>query len=138
MTTYLDAADGEAATKAAVATKSQLYAALYLVAFVACVPMSWLPPWAKWLASFLVGFCLVSAFSMAGVLSALARANRFYAARDGVLRNHRVMNAIAVGLLVYALCAVWGRWPLPALAVVIAALINFAHYGGYKAALKGG
>ena len=94
-----------------------------------------LPNWARWLPSFLVGFCLVSAFSMAAVLKDLAKANRFYRAKDGVLRNHRLMNAFAVGLLVYALCAVWGRWPVPALAVVIAAVINYVHYGGYKAAL---
>ena len=138
MTTDLDAADGEAANKADVATKSQLYAALYLAAFAACVPVSWMPNWARWLPSSLVGFCLVSAFSMAVLLNHLTRANRFYGEKDGVLRNHRLMNAFAVGLLVYALGAVWGRWPVPALAVAIAAVINYAHYNGYKAALSRG
>lgn len=136
MTTDLDAADGEAANKAAVATKSQLYAALYLAAFAACVPVSWMPNWARWLPSSLVGFCLVSAFSMAVLLNHLARASRFYGAKDGVLRNHRLMNAFAVGLLVYAIGAVWGRWPVPALALAFAAVINYAHYSGYKAALS--
>lgn len=136
MTTDLDAADGEAANKAAVATKSQLYAALYLAAFAACVPVSWMPNWARWLPSSLVGFCLVSAFSMAVLLNHLTRANRFYGAKDSVLRNHRLMNAIAVGLLVYAISAVWGRWPVPALALAFAAGINYAHYSGYKAALS--
>ena len=128
MTTDLDAADGEAANKAAVATKSQRYAALYLAAFAACVPVSWMPNWARWLPSSLVGFCLVSAFSMAVVLTHLAKAKRFYGAKDGVLRNHRRMNAFAVGFLVYALGAVWGRWPVPALAVVSAAVISFVGY----------
>jgi hypothetical protein len=138
MTSDLEAAEAEDASKASITTKSQLYAALYLAAFVACLPVSMLPPWAKWLPSFLVGFCVVSAFSMAGVFSELAKANRFYGDRNGVLRNHRWMNASAIALLVYALCAVWGRWPVPALAVLIAAVINFAHYGGYKSAMNRG
>ena len=53
-----------------------------------------------------------------------------------MLRNHRLMNAFAVGLLVYAIGAVWGRWPVPALALAFAAVINYAHYSGYKAALS--
>lgn len=138
MTTNLDAADGEAANKAAVATKSVLYVLLYLTAFGACIPVSRLPHWAKWLPAGLVFLCLVTAFSMASMLSQLAKANRFYGAKNGVLRNHRLMNAFAIGLLVYALCAIWGRWPVPALAVLIGAFINFVHHSGYKAALSRG
>lgn len=132
----LDAADVEEATKAEVAAKAQLYAGLYLAAFVACVPASWLPAWSRWPVGALVAACLTSALTMTGRLNTLAQANWFFGYKNVVLRHHRMLNAVAIARLVYSLGAVWARWPLPALAALVAAILNFIHFGGYKAALN--
>ena len=128
----LAAAESEESAKASVPEKAQLYAGLYLFAFLACLAAIWLPPWARWIAGTLVSVCLLTAFSMAGVFVTLARASRFYRHRNVVLRHHRLMNALAMLLLLYALGAIWSGWPAPAFAVLVAAIINFVHFGGYK------
>ena len=68
---------------------------------------------------------------MLRTLALLAGALKALRTGDFVLRNPRIMSAIAIALLGYALAANWGRWPLPALVVLAALVINFAHFAGY-------
>ena len=113
--------------------KSGLYGFPYFLALIGCIALHFYDSnWLRWTTGFLIAICLAAAWSMRGTLAELARALEALRTGDFVLRNHRIMNAIAIALLVYALAGNWGRWPLPALAILAALAINFAHFAGYR------
>lgn len=118
--------------KATIVENAQLYGGLYFVAIPACVVLIFYAGWFRWVAGFLVVACLMSAWNMRRTLSHLGNAYVQLGWGDAVLGKHRALNAFALALLVYAFLAVWRGWPLPLVAVLIAALINFAHYAGYR------
>jgi hypothetical protein len=126
------------AIKSAIPEKAQLYAAAYVLAFVSCIVLLFYAGWFRWVAGFLVAACLASSWSMRGALAELRRAYTTMGSGDAVLKNHRLLNGTAIALLGYALGAVWAGWPLPLLAVLIAAVINFAHYAGYRRYYRSG
>lgn len=119
------------AIKHAIPEKSMQYAGAYAFAFVSCFVLLFYGGWFRWVAGLFVAACLASAWSMRGTLAGLRAAYVAMGSGDTVLRNHRLLNGAAIALLTFALGAVWAGWPLPLLAVLIAAVINFAHYAGY-------
>lgn len=128
-------AEADAAAELAKKTireKAQLYGAVYLFAFVACVVLFFYAGWFRWVAGLFVAACLLTAWSMRGALAELRRAHLTLGCGDSVLHNHRVLNLVALALLCYALAAVWVPLPVPSLAVFVAAIINFTHYAGYR------
>ncbi len=115
-----------------------MYGGAYLFAFVACVVLIFYAGWFRWIAGFFVALCLVTAWGMRGALAELRRSYVALGRGDTVLTNHRMLNAIALVLVAYALLAVWASWPVPSLAILGAAIINFIHYAGYRGSRKRG
>lgn len=128
----LEDAEAEGATKAAIVERSQLAGGLYLFAFLACLVGGWLPTWWRWIEGGLVIFCLTFALRIHALLGSLSRAQQFDGSGGSALNNQRLMNKLGIALLGYAFAAVWAGWPLPTLAVLVASVLNFLHYAGYK------
>ena len=130
----------EAADKAKrkILEKAEMYGGAYLFAFVACVVLIFYAGWFRWVAGFFVALCLIAAWGMRGALAELRRSYVALGRGDSVLTNHRMLNAIALVLVTYALLAVWASWPVPSLAVLAAAIINFIHYAGYRRSRRRG
>ena len=120
----------ELALKGAIVEKSKLYFGYGLLALIAYPFAAFGPDWVRWIAGFLIAILLVGELSMFGVLR---RLQQFYAPfrADFVLRNHALMAAVAVLALIYSLLGLWGRWPVPWLALLVAAVINLLHGLGY-------
>ena len=119
--------------KVVVVRKAELYGGLYALALLACLVLIFYHGWFRWIAGFLVATCLVAAWSMRGALASIGHWYAELRWADSVLAKHRVLNAAALMLLMYALLAVWHPWPLPALPVFLAAIINYLHHVGYRA-----
>lgn len=126
----IDAPAHANAIRRAIPEKSQLYGAFYVLAFVSCLVLLFYAGWFRWVAGFFVAACLASAWSMKSALCALRNAYAAMGVADSVLGNHKLVNWAALLFLLYALSAVWAGWPLPSLAVLVAAVINFSHYAG--------
>jgi hypothetical protein len=106
------------------------------LAFAACLLLWLLPPWWSWVAGISITLTLFAAIAMARCLYTIHRANRFYNRIDGVLLNHRVMNSLTILCLGYAQIALWRNWPAAFIAVLVAVLLNFFHYYGYRASAE--
>lgn len=118
--------------KASIPEKSQLYAGLYLLTFFSCIGLFFLTGWFRWVTGFFVVACLISSWSMRTTFARLRRAHIVEGSGSTVLANHMLLNALAIASLAYAFVAVWAGWSLTIFAVVIAAVINFSHFIGYK------
>lgn len=127
----------ESALKSAIYEKSQLYFGVALLAIISYVVAAFGPGWIRWIAGFSIAGLLVGQF---GMLSLLRQLQQFYAPlrNDFVVRNHLLMGAAALLALVYALLGLWGRWPVPWLAMAFAITINLLHGFGYTPKEKHG
>ena len=132
ITEALAAPEQREAALRAIPEKALLYGAPYFLALVGCTVLLFYAGWFRWVAGLLIALCLVTAWSMRGAFVELRRASIAAGFGVGVLPSHRLLNALALLLLAYALLAVWGGWPFPVLAVLIAFAINLVHYAGFR------
>jgi hypothetical protein len=132
----LSAAESQDAIKMAIVNTAMKAGPVHGLAFIVLLAAIWLPPWSRWIAGFAVLACLLLAFRLAKLFALLGQASRFHGFIDIVGRRHRLMNLLAIALLAYAFMAVWGRWPLPALAVFASYALHYAHFAGYKDSVR--
>lgn len=121
---------GEEALQNAIIGKSKLFFGYGLLSLIAYPFAVYGPSWVTWIAGFFVAILLLGEVGMLVALRELQRF-RWPLRADHVMRNHFGLAAIAIVALVYALLGLWGRWPVPWLALVIGILINLAHGFGY-------
>lgn len=127
----------ESSLKAAIYEKSQLYFGVALFAGISYVLSAFGSGWLRWLPSFFISGLLLGQF---GMLSLLLKLQKFYSPfrSDFVVRNHLLMGAAALLALIYALLGLWGGWPVPWLAMLVAILVNLMHGFGYAPKEKHG
>lgn len=119
----------ESSMKTAIYEKSKLYFGVAFLAIISYVVAAVSPSWVRWVAGFFIAGLLAGQF---GMLSLLRQLQQFYAPYPNfVVRNHLLMGAVALLLLVYALLGLWGRWPVPWLAMLLAIIVNLLHGIGY-------
>lgn len=126
----------ESSLKAAIYEKSKLYLGVAFLAIISYVVAAASPSWVRWVAGFFIAGLLAGQF---GMLSLLRQLQRFYAPYPNfVVRNHLLMGTVALLSLVYALLGLWGRWPVPWLAMLLAIIVNLMHGIGYAPKKKRG
>jgi hypothetical protein len=132
-----DALENIEPLKTAIAEKAEIYGGGHVLALIACLVLVFYSVWTRWGAEFFVFVCLFSTWSMRNIMSKLQSATAIanFGKRDMVLRNHQILNYVALVLMSYACVAVWAAWPWPGLAVFLAMLINMTHYAGYRGRL---
>lgn len=125
---------GESSLKTAIYEKSKLYLGVAFLAIISYFVAEVSPSWVRWVTGFFIAGLFVGQF---GMLFLLRQLQRFYAPYPNfVVRNHLFMGTLALLFLVYALLGLWGRWPVPWLAMLFAIIVNLLHGIGYSPKLN--
>jgi hypothetical protein len=120
----------EVALENAIRERSKLFFGYGLLALIAYPFAEFGPSWVRWIGGFFIAILLLGEMGMVGALRRLQKFRWPFRA-DHVMRNHYGFAAFGILALTYALCGIWGRWPVPWIALLIGVFVNVVHGFGY-------
>lgn len=126
----------EAALERAIYEKSKRQLTTWILGFISYAVAVFLWDWLRWVTGFFLVLLLLGEINVLHLLR-LHQRSSFPFASDTVARNHLVMGYACLALTVYSLLGLSGNLPLPALTMLLAALISLVHCIGYGYSASG-